>query len=107
MWGEIEYTRPIPHPAFYFFWMFLMPTYEYHCQDCGHPFEELFLSLKRIPEQIPCPACGSANTRRLISAPAVRLARAASAEPAPASSAAGSRLQGPVFGRKELEQLPK
>ncbi len=83
-----------------------MPTYEYRCNDCDRFFEELFLSLNRLPEQIRCPACGSANTRRLISAPAVRLSGATPAEPASASSSEG-RLQGPVFGRKELEQLPK
>lgn len=42
-----------------------MPTYEYACNQCGREFEKV----QRItePAQAECPACGSSDTRRLIS----------------------------------------
>ena len=41
-----------------------MPVYEFECAGCGGRFEELTSSGTR---SLPCPACGSAQTRRLIS----------------------------------------
>lgn len=42
-----------------------MPTYEYCCNQCGREFEKV----QRItdPVQADCPACGSSDTRRLLS----------------------------------------
>ena len=43
-----------------------MPIYEYDCPDCGAMFEHL---AKRFDEPAPiCPGCGSARSRRRISA---------------------------------------
>ena len=84
-----------------------MPTYEYTCSSCGHHFEELHLSLSRIPKEIRCPACKSADTRRRVSAPAVKMG---SGDPGNESGEAADdskRINGPVFGRKELNQLSK
>lgn len=43
-----------------------MPIYEYRCMDCGKASEVLL----RNPdsESIKCPACGSGNLERLLSA---------------------------------------
>jgi len=42
-----------------------MPTYEYHCTECGFNFEE-FQSMAAEPLHV-CPKCGG-KVRRLISA---------------------------------------
>ncbi|HXF57162.1 MAG TPA: zinc ribbon domain-containing protein [Actinomycetota bacterium] len=41
-----------------------MPVYEFRCADCGESFDRLLPLRAAEP---PCPACGSANVRRLIS----------------------------------------
>ena len=41
-----------------------MPIYEFECEACGSRFEELVSSDTRMPA---CPACGSKETRRLLS----------------------------------------
>lgn len=48
-----------------------MPIYEYHCDDCGHEFEQM----RRITDDtMPrCQACRSDNTHRLISLSAFHL----------------------------------
>ncbi|NLW50924.1 MAG: zinc ribbon domain-containing protein [Candidatus Brocadiaceae bacterium] len=49
-----------------------MPLVEYRCEDCGHVTEILVrVSEDQAP---PCPECGSARTRRLISSFAARVA---------------------------------
>lgn len=45
-----------------------MPIYEYHCDHCAREFETLVM---RKSEVITCPACGSDQLSRLISAHAV------------------------------------
>jgi putative FmdB family regulatory protein len=44
-----------------------MPVYEFVCQRCRHPFEELVLG----SEQPVCPSCGSAELEKQYSAFAV------------------------------------
>ncbi len=44
-----------------------MPIYEFACQACGEPFEELVWSASEVDEVV-CPHCGSAHVRRKISA---------------------------------------
>ena len=46
-----------------------MPLYEFECARCGETFEEL---VRRSEEGQPveCRRCGSAETRKLMSAPA-------------------------------------
>ena len=41
-----------------------MPTYEYHCDACGHDFEK-FQSITAAPIK-KCPKCGKNKVRRLI-----------------------------------------
>ncbi|HEY2717707.1 MAG TPA: zinc ribbon domain-containing protein [Solirubrobacterales bacterium] len=41
-----------------------MPIYEYECESCGERFEELVAAGS---EAVPCAACGSERTRRLLS----------------------------------------
>lgn len=43
-----------------------MPIYEYRCPACGHLFERLVRIGVAAPP--PCPACGAAEARRLVSA---------------------------------------
>ncbi|KJS33175.1 MAG: FmdB family transcriptional regulator [Desulfatitalea sp. BRH_c12] len=40
-----------------------MPIYEYHCEQCGHEFEQLVFG-KESPQ---CPTCSSAKVCRLMS----------------------------------------
>ena len=42
-----------------------MPTYDYRCDVCGHEFEH-FQPISACPLK-KCPACGSANVKKLIS----------------------------------------
>ena len=41
-----------------------MPIYEYRCEACGEDFETLVFSRS---EEVVCPKCGGADTRRLMS----------------------------------------
>jgi putative FmdB family regulatory protein len=41
-----------------------MPIYEFECEECGGRFEELVVPGATA---VPCPECGSARTRRLLS----------------------------------------
>lgn len=43
-----------------------MPIYEFQCQECGNPFEELVFSSSKISE-LTCPSCGSENIRKKMS----------------------------------------
>ncbi len=45
-----------------------MPIYEYVCQKCGKPFEELV----RGKEAVKCPKCGSQQVERKLSTFATR-----------------------------------
>lgn len=47
-----------------------MPLYGYTCQACGHDFDRLHKIADPAP---PCPACGTPNPLRQVSAAAVRL----------------------------------
>ncbi|MEN6356789.1 MAG: zinc ribbon domain-containing protein [Armatimonadota bacterium] len=42
-----------------------MPIYEFRCKHCGESFE-ILTSLSRVNE-VRCPACGSADIKRLMS----------------------------------------
>lgn len=45
-----------------------MPTYDYQCQSCNHPYT----AMHKISDPIPaCPECGSGEIKKLLSAPAV------------------------------------
>lgn len=50
-----------------------MPTYDYHCDACGHEFEE-FQSITAKPLK-KCPKCGKQKLRRLIGGGAAILFR--------------------------------
>ncbi|XPV77323.1 MAG: FmdB family zinc ribbon protein [Desulfovibrio sp.] len=44
---------------------FVLPIFEYVCNQCEHQFEEIVSSQEAIP---PCPECSSTSTRKLLSA---------------------------------------
>ncbi|HVB24583.1 MAG TPA: zinc ribbon domain-containing protein [Ktedonobacteraceae bacterium] len=48
-----------------------MPIYEYRCLDCGEVFSQLILRSVDANGQQSCSACGSGETRRLMSSFAV------------------------------------
>lgn len=78
-----------------------MPIYEYECITCGERFDKLIRSLSRMPVEIICPACQSSETRRLISAPAIRTGEGSGESEAAADT---SSTKPAVFGRKELNE---
>lgn len=43
-----------------------MPSYEYHCDDCGRIFS-LFLTVQKHEESLApqCPFCGGTNVKQL------------------------------------------
>jgi putative FmdB family regulatory protein len=43
-----------------------MPIYEFDCQDCGEPFEELVLSSAAI-DRVECPNCRSREIIKKVS----------------------------------------
>lgn len=43
-----------------------MPIFEFLCQECGSPFEELLRSASKIDE-VTCPECGSTKVIKQIS----------------------------------------
>ena len=45
-----------------------MPIYDFHCNECDRTFE----SLVRASSTPVCPACGSANVKKLVSLPAAQ-----------------------------------
>jgi putative FmdB family regulatory protein len=49
-----------------------MPIYEFVCETCGRPFEDLVRSYSAISET-RCPNCGSASLRRKVSVFASRV----------------------------------
>lgn len=63
-----------------------MPIYEYRCSQCDTAFEELHLSAPG--KTIACPKCGSANTKKMMSAAGI--STGASRDPACASTCASA-----------------
>ncbi|MCI0519376.1 MAG: zinc ribbon domain-containing protein [Chloroflexi bacterium] len=49
-----------------------MPIFEFVCQECSHPFEELVRSSNSV-EEVVCPTCGSHEVRKQISTFAARI----------------------------------
>jgi putative FmdB family regulatory protein len=50
-----------------------MPIFEFICQACGEPFEEL-VRLSSQAAEIACPSCGSREVKKKISTFASRVA---------------------------------
>lgn len=48
-----------------------MPIYEYECSQCGKIFEMI---VDRDRGRVPCKVCGNADTKKLVGAPAFRVA---------------------------------
>ncbi len=44
-----------------------MPIYEFACERCGEPFEELVLRPSAYQQDIRCPKCGSQAVRKKVS----------------------------------------
>jgi putative FmdB family regulatory protein len=43
-----------------------VPIYEFDCQNCGEPFEELVLSARGL-DGVACPDCGSTKVKKKLS----------------------------------------
>jgi len=81
-----------------------MPIYEYRCEACGERFERWFASQDKANRAaVRCPACDSANVRRLISAARVRSGEAAAEDAGAEDTPAPSKL----FGRKEIAEITR
>lgn len=50
-----------------------MPVYEFDCQECRTPFEQLVRRAAALTE-VRCPTCGSGNVERALSRFASRIA---------------------------------
>ncbi len=59
-----------------------MPMYDFRCEQCSKEFEEL---VPRDYKEVPCPGCGSTETRRLLSTFASRTGGGGGYVPAPSS----------------------
>lgn len=44
-----------------------MPTYQYHCLDCGHDFETIEHIDEHARGHPPCPACRSEHVEQVFS----------------------------------------
>ena len=66
-----------------------MPIYEYICKDCNKSFETLVASCGSLAS-VPCRHCGSANTRKTISATSYRVSSAGSSSSIPLGSGLSS-----------------
>ena len=75
-----------------------MPTYDYRCESCGETFQAKHGFNDIAP---PCPACGYAEVKRLITT-APRLARGMMTLAGDSSSASKEQLQD-----KWAEETPK
>lgn len=64
-----------------------MPIFEYECSDCKKKFEELVNASDAKPE---CPACKSANTRKLLSVFAASVSSGQSSTPSCSRPGCGS-----------------
>lgn len=65
-----------------------MPVFDYKCQDCGKTYD-VYHKVREVAEDVLCPSCGSANHKRLMSAPAVSIAGSSSGESSSSLSDAG------------------
>ena len=41
-----------------------MPVYEFHCKDCGKPFEITRSAAEFQPTKVKCPSCSSNKVER-------------------------------------------
>lgn len=62
-----------------------MPLYEYRCNACSKPFEEIATA----NEAVPCPSCKSTDTARLLSACAHQGCKATLGNYSPTSGGGG------------------
>jgi len=86
-----------------------MPIYEYTCPSCGHTFDHFWLSIKAAEEgPAPvCPACGSHETRRIVSQVAV-LGTLGGLTPAEQASAnAQAERLAKITPKEQIEKLRK
>jgi len=68
-----------------------MPLYEFDCQDCGEPFEELVLSANGLSD-VSCPDCGSTQVKKKLSTFAANISSGGSSTRASAAACAPGGL---------------
>lgn len=66
-----------------------MPIFEFECQECGKPFEELVRSSSAISE-VYCPKCGSPEIRKKVSTFASRISGGSSFSLGSSAASCGS-----------------
>jgi putative FmdB family regulatory protein len=66
-----------------------MPLYEFACQTCGAPFEELVFNSSAI-DRVRCPKCDSARVKKKVSTFAAKTSRSSGQSASAASCAPGS-----------------
>ncbi len=64
-----------------------MPIFEFQCQKCGEPFDELVRSAAAIDE-VSCPKCGSARVKKKLSTFATKVSGGTRGSSASASACA-------------------
>jgi len=62
-----------------------MPTYDYQCKSCSHPYTAMHKISESAP---PCPECGGRELKKLLSAPAVHGSAGSLQEMAPCGAPA-------------------
>ncbi len=68
-----------------------MPVFEYRCTSCSTVYD-IFHRGRELTDDIICPACGSREHKKLISAPSIAVSSGSHAhgsEPPPCSSGGG------------------
>ncbi len=65
-----------------------MPIYEFDCQACGEPFEELVFSTTAV-KHLTCPSCGSPKIKKKLSTFAAKVSGGTAAPSAASCSTGG------------------
>ncbi|MBF0309931.1 MAG: zinc ribbon domain-containing protein [Magnetococcales bacterium] len=73
-----------------------MPTYDYKCNSCNHPFEHAHGMNEKV--ELHCPACGGANVRKVFSTGGLVGANSGKGSPPPPSPCGGGGCGGGMCG---------
>ncbi len=70
-----------------------MPTFNFRCNECNSKFE-YFSKTIEIHDDVNCPSCNSASTRKVMSAPNISMNSYSSPAPSCASGGCASGMCG-------------